>query len=378
LVTISDKKIGVDNNSDGTVDYYEADVISAQDYYPGGMLMPGRTFSSSSYRYGFNGKEQDPEVKGSGTQYDYGFRIYDPRLGRFLSVDPLTRGYPMLTPYQFASNRPIDGIDLDGLEYIVFHVKITKDANGKPQFSKTIARDFRGMTSEQTMAYHGLSAERFYKHFSESFGKEGRGFKWIYFDENNKQIGEPVWQMKQGWFGPTNLANSGYYSGSGSITKYGPGTSEGDYKELDNDYDFGYAPMGKADEISKEHDMIQEFSINKPQGWLEDTRTLMSDELLMDRVTQALDNKSWNSDEDYTRLKRMKSFFEKVIEYKKWKVGEMDKKGYDKDKAENQRKIILKDWKGGSWWTRKVLKMSGGGASEKDRNTVKPEAKKTP
>lgn len=36
---------------------------------------------------------------------------------RFLSVDPLTYGYPELTPYQFASNRPIDGIDRDGLEF---------------------------------------------------------------------------------------------------------------------------------------------------------------------------------------------------------------------------------------------------------------------
>ncbi|MDH5381454.1 MAG: hypothetical protein OEW75_11410, partial [Cyclobacteriaceae bacterium] len=36
---------------------------------------------------------------------------------KFLSVDPLTKSYPMLTPYQFASNRPIDGIDLDGLEF---------------------------------------------------------------------------------------------------------------------------------------------------------------------------------------------------------------------------------------------------------------------
>ncbi len=38
--------------------------------------------------------------------------------GRFLSVDPLARSYPMLTPYQFASNSPIAGIDLDGLEYL--------------------------------------------------------------------------------------------------------------------------------------------------------------------------------------------------------------------------------------------------------------------
>ena len=47
---------------------------------------------------------------------DYGFRIYNPAVARFLSTDPLTRGYPMLTPYQFASNSPIANSDLDGLE----------------------------------------------------------------------------------------------------------------------------------------------------------------------------------------------------------------------------------------------------------------------
>jgi RHS repeat-associated protein len=78
--------------------------------------MPGRTFSSGNYRFGFNGKENDNEVKGQGAQQDYGFRIYDPRLGRFLSVDPITKLYPELTPYQFASNSPIRYIDIDGLE----------------------------------------------------------------------------------------------------------------------------------------------------------------------------------------------------------------------------------------------------------------------
>ncbi|GEP93730.1 RHS repeat-associated core domain-containing protein [Chitinophaga terrae (ex Kim and Jung 2007)] len=55
-------------------------------------------------------------MKGEGNQQDYGFRIYDPRVAKFLSVDPLTKSYPELTPYQFASNRPIDAIDLDGAE----------------------------------------------------------------------------------------------------------------------------------------------------------------------------------------------------------------------------------------------------------------------
>lgn len=83
------------------------------------MGQPGRQYSAGTgYRYGFNGKENDNEIKGEGNQQDYGIRIYDTRLGRFLSVDPLTRGYPMLTPYQFASNTPILGVDLDGMEFL--------------------------------------------------------------------------------------------------------------------------------------------------------------------------------------------------------------------------------------------------------------------
>ena len=98
--------------------YYSADVITANDYYPGGMQMPGRKYAqpNSSYRYGFNGKENDNEVKGEGNQQDYGLRIYDPRLGKFLSVDPLTASYPWYSPYQFAGNNPIKFIDLDGGE----------------------------------------------------------------------------------------------------------------------------------------------------------------------------------------------------------------------------------------------------------------------
>ena len=58
----------------------------------------------------------DNEVAGTGNQYDYGFRIYNPRIAKFLSVDPLTGSYPWYTPYQFAGNMPIVAIDLDGLE----------------------------------------------------------------------------------------------------------------------------------------------------------------------------------------------------------------------------------------------------------------------
>jgi len=66
--------------------------VTANDYLVGGMDMPGRSYTNGvQYRYGFNGKEKDGE---NPVQYDYGFMIYDPRLVRFKSVDPLKKKYP--------------------------------------------------------------------------------------------------------------------------------------------------------------------------------------------------------------------------------------------------------------------------------------------
>ena len=48
--------------------------------------------------------------------YDSGFRNYDPQIGRFPQLDPLTNDYPYYTPYQYAGNEPIANVDLDGLE----------------------------------------------------------------------------------------------------------------------------------------------------------------------------------------------------------------------------------------------------------------------
>ena len=80
------------------------------------MMMPSRNYVNGSYRYGFNGKENDDEAKGFGNQQDYGMRIYDNRLGRFLSVDPYYAKYPWYTPFQFSGNNPIRFVDIDGLE----------------------------------------------------------------------------------------------------------------------------------------------------------------------------------------------------------------------------------------------------------------------
>lgn len=115
MAVISDKKHGVSGNQ-STIEYFDAVSLMQQDYYAFGMRQRERNYALKSYRYGFNGKEDDNEVKGEGNQQDYGMRIYDPRLGKFLSVDPLTKEYPWYTPYQFAGNMPITFIDLDGAE----------------------------------------------------------------------------------------------------------------------------------------------------------------------------------------------------------------------------------------------------------------------
>ena len=120
-------------------------------------MMPGRKYQAGSvYRYGFNGKENDNEVKGEGNQQDYGFRIYDSRLGKFLSVDPITKEYPELTPYQFASNTPIQAIDLDGLEAFYFHVRsfISSKTTRDPLF-RTFKGDARSTTTAEDVTARG-------------------------------------------------------------------------------------------------------------------------------------------------------------------------------------------------------------------------------
>ena len=129
-VVISDVKLNGDADQGGQGGQagqapYMVDMRAYNNYYPFGMLQPERSWSTEKYRYGFNGKEMDNEMRenpttgtsGTGNHYDYGFRVYDPRSTRFLSVDPLTPDYPAWTPYAFAMNRVIDGVDLDGLEY---------------------------------------------------------------------------------------------------------------------------------------------------------------------------------------------------------------------------------------------------------------------
>jgi len=62
--------------------------------------------------------EKDDEVKGTGNSLDFGARMLDPRLGRWLKIDPLQAKYPSFSPYNFVANCPLIFVDPNGKEIV--------------------------------------------------------------------------------------------------------------------------------------------------------------------------------------------------------------------------------------------------------------------
>jgi RHS repeat-associated protein len=99
---------------DGHADLYTAEILSAREYSAYGAELPGYSYTTSDeYRYQFQNQEVDEEFWGGAVSYKY--RIEDPRLGRFFSVDPLAPKYPHNSPYAFSENDFIACVGLEGL-----------------------------------------------------------------------------------------------------------------------------------------------------------------------------------------------------------------------------------------------------------------------
>jgi hypothetical protein len=56
-------------------------------------------------------------------------------------VDPLTKEYPMLTPYQFASNSPIANVDLDGTEAVWYFMNMAGKMIHSPKISGSYSEE---------------------------------------------------------------------------------------------------------------------------------------------------------------------------------------------------------------------------------------------
>jgi RHS repeat-associated protein len=128
LTVFSDVKIALDTNSNGIVDGFRVPIRNIADYSPFGVQLDGRTVQGDFYRYGYQGSEKDDESKGGGNSYTTFFRQLDPRVGRWLSLDPVFQ--PWQSPYCSMDNSPIRFSDQNG-DVIVDkngnEVKVTKE-----------------------------------------------------------------------------------------------------------------------------------------------------------------------------------------------------------------------------------------------------------
>jgi RHS repeat-associated protein len=120
-VTYTDKKSWQQNK-------FALNVSSSLDYYPFGSVMEGRGKDSVNYRYGFNDKEKVNEIYGAGNAYDFGARLYDGRVGRWMSVDVKNKVSPNWSLYRMSFDNPLKYFDPDGNFEIPIHKEITKEA----------------------------------------------------------------------------------------------------------------------------------------------------------------------------------------------------------------------------------------------------------
>ncbi len=123
-------------------------IRNSTDYSPFGVELDGRTVNLEGYRYGFQNQEKDDEFKGEGSSYDFGARMYDARVGRWLSIDPLAVKYPYLSPYNFVANMPTIAVDPDGKEIIV--VVASDEHDNSFKFINAAIRELRKMSNRKS------------------------------------------------------------------------------------------------------------------------------------------------------------------------------------------------------------------------------------
>jgi RHS repeat-associated protein len=115
--------------------------------------VPNRHGSTDEYRYGFQDQEKDDEIKGNGNSNNYKFRMHDPRIGRFFSIDPLCDSYSWNSPYAFSENRVIDAVELEGLQN--GPARNTNQNNNvalRAQRNRQIYGNYRAQLSEESYA----------------------------------------------------------------------------------------------------------------------------------------------------------------------------------------------------------------------------------
>jgi RHS repeat-associated protein len=121
-------------------------------YYPFGLKQEGYNIVKigAENKYKFQGQERQDEL---GLGWDsFKWRNYDPAIGRFMSLDPLTEKYRDWAPYVFSGNRVVDSRELEGLEPIVATVPLELEFAPETLLAESAGADF-------TVALEGMTVE---------------------------------------------------------------------------------------------------------------------------------------------------------------------------------------------------------------------------
>jgi RHS repeat-associated protein len=136
---------------------YEAFIVNQTNPDPNPTTGTVSSSSGDGYRYGFNGKENDKDI--SEGDLDFGARIYDSRLGRWLALDPLMKKYPNESNYAYVADNPIFYKDADGKDKIVTITLIGK--NQKIYQSTVTDKDIFLYVKHETLGT--FNPNKFYK-----------------------------------------------------------------------------------------------------------------------------------------------------------------------------------------------------------------------
>ena len=100
------------------VDLSDGTVLERNDYYAYGERVADSTMQTTSLnRWRYNAKEEQDSIA-SIPYLDYGARLYDPVIGRWMQQDPVAAKYPHLSPYNFCGGNPVNFVDPDGKDPI--------------------------------------------------------------------------------------------------------------------------------------------------------------------------------------------------------------------------------------------------------------------